>query len=58
VILPELFFPAKLRPQASADPVSAFELDAMALAVVEADGLDDAIALERPGQARGGVLPA
>ena len=34
------------------------ELDAVALAVVEADGLDTGEALERPGEADGGILPA
>jgi len=32
------------------------ELDAMALPVVEADGLDAVVALERPGEAGGRVL--
>src|SRR3954464_6795722 len=34
------------------------ELDAVALAVIEADGLHQGVALERPGEARGGILPA
>ena len=34
------------------------QFDAVALAVVEADGLDALEALERPGQADGGILPA
>ena len=34
------------------------ELDPVPLAVVEADGLDAREALERPGQAHGGILPA
>ena len=34
------------------------ELDAVALAVVEADGLDMAVSVERPGEAGGAVLAA
>ena len=34
------------------------QLDGVALAVGEADGLDASVAVERPGQADGGVLPA
>jgi hypothetical protein len=40
------------------DNFSAVELDAVALAVVEADGLDLLEALERPGEAGGRILPA
>ena len=34
------------------------ELDLVALAVVEADGFHPREALERPGEADGGILPA
>ena len=54
-----------LRPVADAAPASCSriarphrQLDRVALAVVEADGLDPRKALERPGQADGGILPA
>jgi hypothetical protein len=36
----------------------AIELDAVALTVVEADGLDPGVAIKRPGQAGGGILAA
>ena len=46
----------KLRAQARENPLPRIELDAVALAVVEADGLDARIALERPGKAGRGIL--
>ena len=46
------------RAQRRAHAGAAVELDAMALAVVEADGLDARVARERPGQAGGGILAA
>ena len=38
--------------------VAAFELDGVALAVVEAERFDPRKALQRPGQAGRGILPA
>ena len=46
------------RRQVLADARAQFELDGMALAVVEADGLHAGEARQRPGQADGGILPA
>ena len=37
---------------------ASIELEAMTLPVVKADRLDVLVALERPGEAGGGVLPA
>ena len=41
-----------------ADHGALVELHGVALAVGEADGLDALVALQRPGEADGGVLPA
>ena len=43
---------------ASRDPAPAFQLDAVPLAVIEADRLDQREARQRPGQAGREVLPA
>ncbi len=48
--------PQRRHPLAHARPH--LELGAVALAIVEADGLDPHEALERPGEADGRVLPA
>jgi len=59
VVVAELAVPCrKLAAQAFDDRPPAIELDAVALAVVEADGLDVLEALERPGEAGGRVLAA
>jgi hypothetical protein len=59
VVLAHFFLPPReFRAQPLEDLLSDIQLDAVALAVVEADGLDERIALERPRKARGGVLPA
>ena len=44
--------------EALAHPAAGLHLHPVALAVVEAHRLDPAVALERPGQADGGVLAA
>jgi hypothetical protein len=46
----------ELRSHAREDRLARVELDAMALAVIEADGLDALVALERPGEAGSRVL--
>ncbi len=48
----------KLGGQRVAHHLAAVQLDAVALAVVEADGLHLGVAVQRPGQAGGGVLAA
>jgi hypothetical protein len=48
----------KFAPQPREDARPAIELGAVALPVVEADGLDARVALERPGQADGRILAA
>jgi hypothetical protein len=59
VVLAEPRCPAgKLALQPFKNLFSAIELDAMALAVVETDGLDELVALKRPREARGRVLSA
>ena len=59
MVLAQPRFPVRLerrQPLAQARPH--VELDRMALAVVEADGLHAREAFQRPGQADGGILPA
>jgi hypothetical protein len=57
MIVTEALRPAReSRPDARQDGFPRVELDAVALAVVEADRLDARIALERPGKAGRGIL--
>ena len=49
---------ARKRLHAGQQIVAAFELDGVTLAVVEAEHFDARKALQRPGQAGGGILPA
>jgi len=58
MVVPQTPLPlAKVLAQGGQDAQAGIEFDAVALAIVKADGLHVRKVLERPGQAGGGILP-